>query len=95
MLPAERLVFQGIPERPPLRLPDGMRLVIWPVCAGALGHLTPDGADGHIASTRAATIARSSQLELARIWDARRVLAHPKSLRQDDGPSASRIVAMA
>jgi peptidoglycan/xylan/chitin deacetylase (PgdA/CDA1 family) len=33
MLPTERLAFQGIPERPPLRLPDGIRLVIWPVFA--------------------------------------------------------------
>ncbi len=33
MLPTERLVFRGIAERPPLRLPDGIRLVIWPVFA--------------------------------------------------------------
>ena len=33
MLPTERLPFVGIPERPPLRFPDGVRLVIWPVFA--------------------------------------------------------------
>ena len=33
MLPTERLPFAGIPERPPLRFPDGVRLVIWPVLA--------------------------------------------------------------
>jgi len=33
MLPTERLPFVGIAERPPLRFPDGVRLVIWPVFA--------------------------------------------------------------
>jgi peptidoglycan/xylan/chitin deacetylase (PgdA/CDA1 family) len=33
MLPTERLAFQGIADRPPLRFPDGIRLVIWPVFA--------------------------------------------------------------
>ncbi len=33
MLPNERLEFKGVPERPPLRLPTGIRLVIWPVFA--------------------------------------------------------------
>ena len=33
MLPTDRLPFRGIAERPPLRLPDGIRLVIWPVFA--------------------------------------------------------------
>jgi allantoinase len=33
MLPSDRLAFKGIPERPPLCLPDGIRLVIWPVLA--------------------------------------------------------------
>ena len=33
MLPTERLPFVGIPERPPLRFPEGVRLVVWPVFA--------------------------------------------------------------
>jgi peptidoglycan/xylan/chitin deacetylase (PgdA/CDA1 family) len=33
MLPNERLEFTGVPERPTLRLPTGIRLVIWPVFA--------------------------------------------------------------
>src|SRR5262245_33463389 len=44
------------------------------VCAGALGHLTRDGADGHLAAAGAGAIARPPQLELARIWDACRLL---------------------
>lgn len=31
MLPHERLAFSPIESRPPLKLPDGVRLVIWPV----------------------------------------------------------------
>src|SRR5262245_19312745 len=33
MLPTERLPFSGIANRPPLRFPDGVRLVVWPVLA--------------------------------------------------------------
>jgi allantoinase len=31
MLPHERLPYSGIEARPPLKLPDGLRLIIWPV----------------------------------------------------------------
>ena len=31
MHPRERLPFTPLPQRPPLRLPDGIRLVVWPV----------------------------------------------------------------
>jgi allantoinase len=31
MLPHERLPYSGIEHRPPLKLPDGLRLIIWPV----------------------------------------------------------------
>ncbi|HEY0440451.1 MAG TPA: polysaccharide deacetylase family protein [Xanthobacteraceae bacterium] len=33
MLPSERLPFSGIDQRPPLKFPDGIRLVVWPVLA--------------------------------------------------------------
>ena len=33
MLPSERLPFSGIDSRPPLTLPDGLRLIVWPVLA--------------------------------------------------------------
>jgi len=33
MIPRERLDFSPIVGRPPLRLPDGVRLVLWPVLA--------------------------------------------------------------
>src|SRR2546422_71809 len=33
MIPKERLVFPRSEGRPPLRLPDGVRMVIWPVIA--------------------------------------------------------------
>jgi allantoinase len=33
MLPSERLAYSGIDSRPPLKLPDGVRLVVWPVFA--------------------------------------------------------------
>jgi allantoinase len=33
MLPRERLPFSPITDRPPLLLPDGARLVLWPVLA--------------------------------------------------------------
>lgn len=33
MLPTERLPFSGIEKRPPLKFPDGIRLVVWPVLA--------------------------------------------------------------
>ncbi|HET9903544.1 MAG TPA: polysaccharide deacetylase family protein [Xanthobacteraceae bacterium] len=33
MLPTERLAFSGIEKRPPLKFPDGIRLVVWPVLA--------------------------------------------------------------
>ena len=33
MLPSERLPFSGIDNRRPLKLPDGMRVVLWPVLA--------------------------------------------------------------
>ena len=33
MIPRERLDFSPIEGRPPLRLPDGVRMVIWPVIA--------------------------------------------------------------
>jgi allantoinase len=29
--PRERLAFQPIEGRPPLKFPDGIRLVVWPV----------------------------------------------------------------
>ncbi|HXF88573.1 MAG TPA: polysaccharide deacetylase family protein [Xanthobacteraceae bacterium] len=31
MLPHERLPYSGIERRPPLKLPDGLRLIVWPV----------------------------------------------------------------
>src|SRR6266436_5741904 len=31
MHPRERLAFSPIEHRPPLKLPDGLRLVLWPV----------------------------------------------------------------
>jgi len=33
MTPRERLAYSPIVDRPPLRLPDGVRLVVWPVLA--------------------------------------------------------------
>ena len=33
MLPSEGLPFSGIENRGPLKLPDGMRVVLWPVLA--------------------------------------------------------------
>ena len=33
MKPSERLAFSPIDQRPPLQLPDGLRLIIWPVFA--------------------------------------------------------------
>ncbi len=33
MLPKERLDYSAIVDRPPLRLPDGVRMVIWPLIA--------------------------------------------------------------
>jgi allantoinase len=33
MKPSERLAFSPIEQRPPLKLPDGLRLIIWPVFA--------------------------------------------------------------
>jgi allantoinase len=33
MLPSERLDFSPIDRRPPLQLPDGLRLIVWPVLA--------------------------------------------------------------
>ena len=33
MQPRERLAFSPIESRPPLKLPDGARMVIWPVLA--------------------------------------------------------------
>jgi peptidoglycan/xylan/chitin deacetylase (PgdA/CDA1 family) len=33
MLPSERLPFSPIDQRPPLKLPDGLRLIVWPVLA--------------------------------------------------------------
>ena len=31
MEPRERLEFSGIEGRPPLKLPDGLRLIVWPL----------------------------------------------------------------
>ena len=31
MLPRDRLDYSPIEGRPPLRLPDGVRVVVWPV----------------------------------------------------------------
>jgi hypothetical protein len=33
MHPSERLAYSGIDRRPPLKFPDGVRLVVWPVLA--------------------------------------------------------------
>jgi allantoinase len=33
MLPSERLDYSAIENRPPLKLPDGLRLIVWPVLA--------------------------------------------------------------
>lgn len=33
MLPNDRLPFSGVDNRPPLKFPDGIRLVVWPVLA--------------------------------------------------------------
>jgi hypothetical protein len=33
MHPSERLPYSGIEQRPPLKFPDGIRLVVWPVLA--------------------------------------------------------------
>ena len=31
MQPHERLAFSAIDTRPPLQLPDGLRLILWPL----------------------------------------------------------------
>ena len=31
MQPHERLPYSGIEGRPPLKLPDGLRLILWPL----------------------------------------------------------------
>src|SRR5262245_59231183 len=33
MLPSERLPYSAIDQRPPLKFPNGIRLVVWPVLA--------------------------------------------------------------
>ena len=49
--------------------------------ARALGYFTPDGAHGHLAAAGAGAAARPSELELARIWHAGRILAHQAGVR--------------
>lgn len=33
MTPRERIDFSAIVDRPPLRLPDGGRMILWPILA--------------------------------------------------------------
>src|SRR6185436_11192492 len=53
--------------------------------ARAMGHLAADGADGDHAATGPADAARPSELELARVWDARRLLAVEARVRAAEG----------
>ena len=80
MLPSERLPFAHADERPPLAVPDDVRLVIWPVLALEHWDIAPaDGADGDHAAAGSAPAAGPSELELARIRDAGRILAAPSA----------------
>src|SRR5215831_15806624 len=49
--------------------------------ARRVGFVASDGADGDLAAARGAAIARSAELELARIWHARGVLAAQENAR--------------
>ena len=74
MHPRERIEFSPIDKRPPLALPDGLRLIVWPLLA--LEELPrPDAAD---ALALAITHCRRGPVDAA--VDARRSSALPKEL---------------
>ena len=83
MHPRERLAYSPIEGRPPLKFPDGVRLVVWPVLALEEWDMAPaDGAHGDLAAAGPADAARPSELELARIRHARRLLAAAQDVAQ-------------
>src|SRR5258708_12498784 len=93
-MPAEtRLAPAGTSPLPGHRQPPAAqaagRLAAHPVAAGvagAVGHCTPDGANGDHAAAGPADAARPSELELARIRHAGRLLAAQEGVRapEDD-----------
>src|SRR6266545_4176536 len=81
MHPRERLDYSPIDRRPPLRFPEGIRLVVWPVLALEEWDLSRPMARMVISAARPAAIARPTELELARIRHARGVLAAQENAR--------------
>src|SRR5262252_2907307 len=82
MHPRERLDYSPIERRPPLRFPEGIRLVVWPLVALEEWDLSRPMARMVISPPQGpAAIARPTELELARIRHAGRVLAAEENAR--------------
>ena len=37
MLPADRIAYSAITERPPIKLPEGARMAVWVICLESAG----------------------------------------------------------
>ena len=81
MHPRERLAYSPIEGRPPLKFPNGVRMVIWPVLALEEWDMSRPMARMVISPPQGQPhAARPSELELARIRHARRLLAAASKL---------------
>ena len=76
MIPRERSTFSAIVDRPPFKLPDGARIVVWTDRQSRiLVDLAADGAPGVAGADRAGAAARRAELVVARIRHAGRGVA--------------------
>ena len=76
MHPRERLAYSPIDTRPPLPLPDGLRLIVWPLLALEEWDMARPMARMVISPPQGQPhAARPSELELARVRHAGRLLA--------------------
>ena len=76
MLPRERCDFSAIVDRPPLKLPGGARLVLWPIVNLEVWDIgRPMARQAAAGADRSSAAAGRAPLELARIRHAGRRLA--------------------
>ena len=76
MIPRERVPYSAIVDRPPLKLPGGARIVVWPIVNLEVWDIAAaDGAPGAAGAHGAGAAARRAELVVARIRNAGRRLA--------------------
>ena len=81
MRPSERVPFTTIDKRPRLSMPNGERIIVWPILALEVWNIDRAMARMVISPTsRGSANTGSSKLVMARIWDAGWILAVKKMM---------------